>query len=616
MNDANAKQQITDRIKNVTNILVTVSTNPSVDELSAALGLTLLLNKLDKHATAVFSGNIPPAITFLDPTKTFENTVDSLRDFIIALDKEKADRLRYRVEDNMVRIFITPYRARISEQDLEFTHGDFNVELVLALGVESREVLDTAIAAHGRILHDATVATINAQNKKSNLGSIDWQDPNASSLCEMLVAMSESLKGNLLDEQIATAFLTGIVAATNRFSNNQTSPKSMTMAAQLMAAGANQQLIAAKLEETSAISSAEAKIEQDGSVELTEGNSEKVRDAPVENEKPLEDPIDEEASENKQDSLGEITISHGDQEAEPPEVSELPPMPEKTPYLTTATIEEHDVNNKQIAGEEALSAALEKLGTSAKVSDSELTLNDELEQAALSPAEEAASLAPTQEKLQNTAESWRNQPLAEPSMGGQLNASTKEAEDEKRREEQSSLNKVILDHGPPQPLKGKTLIPPTLHKEVSLPIVSPPGTLAEIESSLDGHDAGHDGGEKTYTIQQEINTALPQDTAPPEEVSTPPPAPNPHESPDKLPMQEFHQSIFPPEFPSVLPPPPPLPDFSQLPPLPPNGSNAPPPLDAHGLAIPSPSSPNQNSPAAPPTAPASNEPGQFRIPGQ
>lgn len=105
MNDGNAKQQIVEKVKTSSNILVTVSTNPSVDELSAALGLTILLNKMDKHATAVFSGAIPPAITFLDPEKTFENTVDSLRDFIIALDKEKADHLRYKVDGDVVKIF-------------------------------------------------------------------------------------------------------------------------------------------------------------------------------------------------------------------------------------------------------------------------------------------------------------------------------------------------------------------------------------------------------------------------------------------------------------------------------------------------------------------------------
>jgi hypothetical protein len=36
-----------------------VSTNPTVGQLAAAIGLTLALDKLDKHATAVFSGHAP-----------------------------------------------------------------------------------------------------------------------------------------------------------------------------------------------------------------------------------------------------------------------------------------------------------------------------------------------------------------------------------------------------------------------------------------------------------------------------------------------------------------------------------------------------------------------------
>ena len=70
MAESNVVKQIVDKIKDSSNILVTVNTNPSVDELSAALGVTLAINKLNKHATAVFSGEIPPAIEFLNPEKT------------------------------------------------------------------------------------------------------------------------------------------------------------------------------------------------------------------------------------------------------------------------------------------------------------------------------------------------------------------------------------------------------------------------------------------------------------------------------------------------------------------------------------------------------------------
>jgi hypothetical protein len=256
MNDKSAKQKLSEKIRAVSNVLITVSRNPSVDALSAALALTFALDRLGKHATAVFSGQIPPAMGFLKPEKTFENNADSLRDFIISLDKDKADRLRYKVDGDLVRIFITPYRTRISESDLNFSEGDYNVELIIALGVENRDELDEAIAAHGKILHSAILATVNADNQKNSLGTIVWNDEKASSLSEMVAVLCAGLadpnaKKPLLDEAVSTALLTGIVAATDQFTNAKTSPTSMKLSADLMARGANQQLIAKELAQKS-----------------------------------------------------------------------------------------------------------------------------------------------------------------------------------------------------------------------------------------------------------------------------------------------------------------------------------------------------------------------------
>ncbi len=245
--DAQQKQQIADRLDKSNNILVTVSSNPSVDQLAACIGLTLALNKMGKHAAAVFSGQVPSTIEFLQPEKTIEKTTDSLRDFIIALDKSKADKLRYKVEDKVVKIFITPYRTSISDKDLEFSQGDFNVDVVVALGVHAQTDIDQAITSHGRILHDAVVSTINVA-PGGNLGTINWLDPAASSLSELVMRLLKTMNKHVLDGQMATSFLTGIVAETQRFSNVRTSPRTMTISAELMAAGANQQLVATKLE--------------------------------------------------------------------------------------------------------------------------------------------------------------------------------------------------------------------------------------------------------------------------------------------------------------------------------------------------------------------------------
>ena len=271
----NSKQQALERLKQANNVLVTVSNNPTVDQLSALIGFTLFLNKQGKHATAVFSGKVPSTIDFLKPDKTVEKNTDSLRDFIISLDKSKADKLRYKVEDQHVKVFITPYRTSITEADLEFSQGDFNVDAVVALGVKEQKDLDQAITAHGRILHDATVISVST-GTQSTLGTINIIDDHASSLCEIMANLSETMQPNTLDNQMATAYLTGIVAETARFSNEKTTSGTMNVSAKLMAAGANQQLVATELQKPEPQASvqqfdapiAAAEVVNDGTLEI------------------------------------------------------------------------------------------------------------------------------------------------------------------------------------------------------------------------------------------------------------------------------------------------------------------------------------------------------------
>lgn len=595
MNEAgNAKQQIVERIKKSTNILVTVSTSPSVDELSAALGLTLLLNKLDKHATAVVSGDIPPAITFLDPEKTFEDTVDSLRDFIIALDKEKADHLRYKVEGDVVKIFITPYRTTIGSDDLEFSQGDYNVELVLALGVKSKEHLDTALSAHGKILHDATVATLTAGSATSELGSIDWHDENASSLSEMLVSLSEALKGDkpLLDDQTSTAFLTGIVAATDRFSNNKTSSRVMTMAAQLMAAGANQQLIAAKLEEAHEIG-VEEPAAPDGTTELSEDTSAKL-------DKKATEP---EVTQKPDD--GSLQVSHD--------------LDESLEKASAAVVTER----QEQAAKEAEEQLAEQLKTTVPMAPSVPT-PDQIEQD-LKP--NAVETPAEPEPLHGAvhASAWQGEPQAEPTLGGTLNATTEQAADDMRREEEDDRNRTILSHGGPsayvmsgEPTYGSPINSavtedhePTIDPFAEKPQQDEPGApstvLKQPQVIPSGQTLADLDAQNRATPASEDHARAAVEAA----LEAAPTTENPFTVDNPALLGQANPSgVYAAPLP---PPPPPMPDFSTLPPLPPPPTFTPPTVQPEPEAPGNIFTPELTPPVPP--APA-NDPGQFHIPGQ
>lgn len=667
---APAKKQLIDSIKDKTNILVTVSRDPSVDELAAALGLTIFLNKLGKHATAVASGTIPSAIDFLQPDKTFEATADSLRDFIIALDKEKADHLRYKLEGDVVKIFITPYRTTITDKDLEFSQGDYNVELVIALNVANNDELDKALSAHGKILHNATVVTVTAGSVKSQLGSLEWHEDKASGVSEMIADLLQELKTAkaALDEQMSTALLTGIVAATERFSNDATSPRVMTTAADLMASGANQQLIATKLEEAEEAEEAEERAAMqaatpavDGSMRLMQGQSsgKLVDDRPpkVSREaQPVTVPdevFDEEMIEPEED---EEEISYI-----VPEVPEVPELPKESVIEPDGTMKISHVREGDL-DDVAQQVMRESQKKATKAAEEQL---DELMQApAPEPADDLiAELRKTVETPQSVLPEVQDvPPLPEipapapsvmppqlngelldmpdpvmpepprpgvakvsapssadmPSIGGTLNATAEEAAEEERRRRNRNQNKTILTHG------------------------APLGSAAQ--------DQNDDAGDPVLNAAMSLDAAEPMVT---DVFATPPNGPVPPSTTDvgdllppapaPAPVALTHQdalagvqAVFAageaapaeaPQFPTAPPvhetmqapavPPAPfgldMPDFSALPPLP----TAPIGVDPNGLPpVPVGVDPG-GLPTVPQASPAPNfNPGQFQIPPQ
>lgn len=582
------KQQIIQSIKDVTNILVTVSADPSVDELSAALGLTIFLNKLGKHATAVFSGKVPPAISFLEPDETFEATADSLRDFIIALDKEKADHLRYKVVDDAVKIFITPYRATITEADLEFSQGDYNIELVLALNVESQDHLDKALTAHGKILHDAVVSTVTAGMVRSSLGTVDWHDDKASGVSEMLVDLIDELRTPkvTMDEQIATALLTGVVAATERFSNNLTSSRVMTLAAELMAVGANQQLIATKLAEGQAIKAEEhSELEQSKQAADAADDETQDNDGQDGSNFKVERGKRSKPAESKRDD-GALSISH-----------------ERRGSLDDVA--------KQTRAEEQDAAA--------RVATAQL---DRLRAASVTSGRSSATSTSQPISASVSAEPETATPL----LGGTLNATTERAAEDKRRDLDTDQNKTILHHGTyvgaSRPALGESPLNAAMGKSDEPPSVDPFATTNKDEAVIAALK------EETQALADKQT----QSTAPPslpdserdaraaitEALAAAPPlepaaSPAPVVSSSPLPTVSSAPATLADIESNVMHGLPPLPDFSDfsgsgLPPLPPA------PVGTADGGLPA----LNTSPSAPstPAQPRTFNPSQFQIPGQ
>lgn len=338
MNNTSARDALIEQIKQSENILVALSANPTIDELTSALGLTLILNKTNDHVTTIFSGEVPSVLNFLEPNKFFDKTVDGLRDFIIALNPEKADRVRTKVVDGMVRVSITPSKGAVTVDDLEFSQGDYNVDLVIALGVQNQADLDKALEAHGRILHSAFVASIGVGSALTELGNLNWQEPALQSYAQIVADLSLNLDPKLdetgqpvdtvlIDSSVATALMTGLVSITERFSNNLTTPEIMSLAAVLMGQGANQQLIAKELDEPNRIEQLKQTLNNRQNQLKNQPTFAPVEPTPAEPEKKLE----HEAVINHKETISTVETNQSPAESTEPSAPVVASAPSTTP---------------------------------------------------------------------------------------------------------------------------------------------------------------------------------------------------------------------------------------------------------------------------------------------
>jgi phosphoesterase RecJ-like protein len=118
------------------------------------------------------------------------------------------------------------------------------------------ERIGPAYEKNSQLFYELPVINIDHHAGNSHFGKINLVDLTATSTSEILVSVMEALAGDpkFIDEEIATALLTGIITDTNSFQNANTTPKSLTVAAQLVACGGRQQDIIKNIYKTKPLS--------------------------------------------------------------------------------------------------------------------------------------------------------------------------------------------------------------------------------------------------------------------------------------------------------------------------------------------------------------------------
>ena len=243
------KQQTLELIKKSENILILTHQNPDGDALGSVLALFLVLNKINKKPVGLIMDPVPNKFLFLPALAQLNQNIPSKKDFVITINtaSAKVEKLSYRnfSAENALKIIITPLQGEFRAEDVSCRSTFPKFDLIFVLDSPGLERVGEFYEENPQLFYETPVINIDHHAGNDYFGKVNWIDLTSTSTSEILVALIESLgrETNLLDEEMATALLAGIITDTGSFQNVNTTPKSFTVAAQLVAAGGNQQEI-------------------------------------------------------------------------------------------------------------------------------------------------------------------------------------------------------------------------------------------------------------------------------------------------------------------------------------------------------------------------------------
>lgn len=246
------KQQINELVKKSQTILILSNNQLGGDSLGGMLALQRVLTKAEKEVTVVSSVNVDQTLNFLPGIEKVKKDIDGTRDLIIQLDKNKfpIEKLSYNEEENKLNIIITPKNGHIKNDEVKILQGEFKFDLIFVLDTPDVDKIDSLYDKHTELFFETPIVNVDHHAGNEYYGTVNMVDVTATSTCEILVSIIESMGANNFDEDVATCLLTGIISDTGSYKNINTTPKSLTISAQMLAAGARQQEIIQNLYKT------------------------------------------------------------------------------------------------------------------------------------------------------------------------------------------------------------------------------------------------------------------------------------------------------------------------------------------------------------------------------
>lgn len=246
----NQNQQVFEQIKKANNILITFNRVWNGDAVASALAFYLILKRLDKNveiAAEKFSQS--DLYNFLPSYGKIQDSLDNLRKFIISLDisDAKVDKIKYKLEEKTLDFIISPRDGFFTHEDIQSRSGDFKYDLVITLDTPDLEALGSIYDNDTEFFYQTPIINVDHHSNNEEYGQINCVELTSIATSEILFNLFSNYSRDLIDEDIATCLLAGIIAKTRSFKTQNITPQSLAISSQLVSMGARREEIVTRL---------------------------------------------------------------------------------------------------------------------------------------------------------------------------------------------------------------------------------------------------------------------------------------------------------------------------------------------------------------------------------
>jgi phosphoesterase RecJ-like protein len=240
------EQQIFRQWEKSKNILIIFSAEGG-DALASSSALFLFFKKIGLAAEVV--GPKDPQrrelLSFLPAYTEIKNDLHNLRHFIVSLNiqQAKVNQIKYTVDQEQLNFIISPATGWFKPEDVTARAGEFKYDLIITLGLSDLESLGSIYDDNIEFFYKTTIINIDHHPANEEFGQVNFVDLNAVATSEILFYLLKNYKPELMDEDIATCLLAGIIQETKNFKTANLTPRTLLTTSELITRGARREEI-------------------------------------------------------------------------------------------------------------------------------------------------------------------------------------------------------------------------------------------------------------------------------------------------------------------------------------------------------------------------------------